>query len=987
MASSLSESEEGLTLFQHLQAREDRKFLDNCEDDIEEIKYDDGLSTFRISASTPTRGGGLLVFDAEKNDYDWLLTPPRTPLFPSLDQKTAILDVKQGPRFMGPASASKASKELLLKSPSELGRRGGSVARTTVHANPSPRRGKAASPSRISTSSSLARSPSPSPSSTGSQQSMGAFSPRRSVTTTGLSPARASKLRSKSLASLVCQDNMSPLIAGGHGYSIRRGPRRSLSPSSRPWEPAKAACPTELPPNLRTSPSNNSIQRGNVDGTGKGASFRIGGSSLETLLNFQRSKWRAMYAENIESYRFSSKPKQLSKVSPDAQSENVARRNPNKGLSIATISLSEDQHNGSHVRRRALASTWNKEVISDFANEKLLERQMATGGSLHNMFQPLTSSAPATLCHKTKPGSLNNELSSRAISPSRPGNGSSKWDLKASPEIDCSRRFVEHGKLSQRYNSVATGPITAKDGLRKLDVPCRTRNYNCTCEEIPASKLGKEIGAACPWIQNQMFVSEQVKVGQAGRESPTPHVKPDSTVDMKDLNPAVQNENLRYTKHTLLEKIPIGNTQMLAVRSNRPEKLIQHGREEHRVLSNSLHMFAGNNFKQKLMESQGESLSPQVSLNNSLVSQCGARLPVRRQLPMGNADMVHSTWSTKKTEGFDISTSDSYSCSESLDSSFLDNCTERFSEDLSEVETMSHTGFSNSNSSAILHSFHNLISLGKGSSEMQTGIGTEQDRVLYSMPRNCGSASLEATNFLRKTGEKKQGMQVPTELMDSPHFLDRGYGSHRLSLGSVPSFIQALYLKQSPSSAQQLYTDLHVGGERPATVLNMHIGDREGGRCHAVKTTSVITKESQDTDGDADESCKPQTSPLTRNVTLEEATETILFCSSILHQVVYDAAALGEERSKMKSDQDPTIGCGLTWNTDSGRSSPCWSWNRRKQPLPNIVVHKDNDVEPQPAVEAMPSIKCGRSGLISPRRAGEVELKGRKKGGFCCFSS
>ncbi|KAJ8466772.1 hypothetical protein OPV22_029324 [Ensete ventricosum] len=46
---------------------------------------------FKIASSAPARKAGIDDFlnsDSEKNDYDWLLTPPGTPLFPSLDTES-----------------------------------------------------------------------------------------------------------------------------------------------------------------------------------------------------------------------------------------------------------------------------------------------------------------------------------------------------------------------------------------------------------------------------------------------------------------------------------------------------------------------------------------------------------------------------------------------------------------------------------------------------------------------------------------------------------------------------------------------------------------------------------------------------------------------------------------------------------------------------------------------------------------------------------
>ncbi|XP_058109131.1 uncharacterized protein LOC131252554 isoform X3 [Magnolia sinica] len=49
-----------------------------------------GSPIFKIVSSTPrkTASDDFLNSDSEKNDYDWLLTPPGTPLFPSLEMES-----------------------------------------------------------------------------------------------------------------------------------------------------------------------------------------------------------------------------------------------------------------------------------------------------------------------------------------------------------------------------------------------------------------------------------------------------------------------------------------------------------------------------------------------------------------------------------------------------------------------------------------------------------------------------------------------------------------------------------------------------------------------------------------------------------------------------------------------------------------------------------------------------------------------------------
>ncbi|CAK9190742.1 unnamed protein product [Sphagnum troendelagicum] len=77
------EKDEDLALFQDMRKGERTHYL---HPDTEDAKLG-GLSDSITAAQIQRKGVGadLLNSDVNKNDYDWLLTPPGTPLFPSLD--------------------------------------------------------------------------------------------------------------------------------------------------------------------------------------------------------------------------------------------------------------------------------------------------------------------------------------------------------------------------------------------------------------------------------------------------------------------------------------------------------------------------------------------------------------------------------------------------------------------------------------------------------------------------------------------------------------------------------------------------------------------------------------------------------------------------------------------------------------------------------------------------------------------------------------
>ncbi|KAL0357796.1 UNVERIFIED_CONTAM: hypothetical protein Scaly_1465300 [Sesamum calycinum] len=83
------EKDDDLALFNEVQNKERDNFLLQSNDDFDDIfstklKY---FSDYKLGISIPARGesSDLLNAEGDKNDYDWLITPPETPLFPSLD--------------------------------------------------------------------------------------------------------------------------------------------------------------------------------------------------------------------------------------------------------------------------------------------------------------------------------------------------------------------------------------------------------------------------------------------------------------------------------------------------------------------------------------------------------------------------------------------------------------------------------------------------------------------------------------------------------------------------------------------------------------------------------------------------------------------------------------------------------------------------------------------------------------------------------------
>ncbi|CAM8897837.1 unnamed protein product [Rhodiola kirilowii] len=99
-SSMMKEKEEDLALFLDMRRREkerererDSLLLQNSDEFDAPLGSKPGTSPiFKIAASTPaplykTGPDDFLNSENDKNDYDWLLTPPDTPLFPSLEKE------------------------------------------------------------------------------------------------------------------------------------------------------------------------------------------------------------------------------------------------------------------------------------------------------------------------------------------------------------------------------------------------------------------------------------------------------------------------------------------------------------------------------------------------------------------------------------------------------------------------------------------------------------------------------------------------------------------------------------------------------------------------------------------------------------------------------------------------------------------------------------------------------------------------------------
>ncbi|XP_058109149.1 uncharacterized protein LOC131252558 [Magnolia sinica] len=310
----MKDKEEDLALFLEMRKREKERnsllLLHTSEDFDPPLGSKPGGSPiFKIVSSTPrkTASDDFLNSDGEKNDYDWLLTPPGTPLFPSLEVESnkstlgQIVTPKARPtalksRLANPqmepssrgnlvsrqptSSSSLTSSNLGTRRPSSSGGPGSVASRpatptgrptllaTNRPSRPSTPTSRATVPSRATIPSSKpiapsARSSTPTarPSLTASKSSSSTPTAWPSLTASKSSSRSATPTRRPSTPSSAPSSSIPPVRSSSVTKSAPSAsknpvPSRGTSPTvkSRPWKPSEMpGFSLDAPPNLRTS--------------------------------------------------------------------------------------------------------------------------------------------------------------------------------------------------------------------------------------------------------------------------------------------------------------------------------------------------------------------------------------------------------------------------------------------------------------------------------------------------------------------------------------------------------------------------------------------------------------------------------------------------------------------------------------------------------------------------------------------------------------
>ncbi|CAK9871256.1 unnamed protein product [Sphagnum jensenii] len=243
LSSARREKDEDLALFQDMRKCEHTQYLLS---DLEDAAKLGDLFDPIAAACIERKGVGadLLNSDADKNDYDWLLTPPGTPLFPSLDLESHAYTPLQQGLLMNHSLAAIKTSRIASNNHAE-----GLVLKSLVRGNQNPIQ-RPGSSTPLSTQSNSTPRSTPTTTASGTPHSVKPSTPTKSSTSS------ASKFSLRVASSTPAQQSPS-ITSSFTGRASTAYSNRPSTPTNRP------STPTGRPstPTLRRSSSSSTSTR------------------------------------------------------------------------------------------------------------------------------------------------------------------------------------------------------------------------------------------------------------------------------------------------------------------------------------------------------------------------------------------------------------------------------------------------------------------------------------------------------------------------------------------------------------------------------------------------------------------------------------------------------------------------------------------------------------------------------------------------------
>ncbi|XP_073305176.1 uncharacterized protein [Primulina huaijiensis] len=370
--------DDDLALFNELRSKEKENFLLQSNDDFDNIfstkfRY---FPDYKLGISVPARGesSDLLNTEGDKNDYDWLITPPETPLFTSLDDDVPPIN-------LAPRGRSRSQPvPIPVSSTTEKCYRNSRGSASPQRLSPSPRSRNNSLQSRSRPLSATHSSPPPTLRQPSAARRLSP-SPSKSKPALLSSTPTPRRMSTGSVSSVVPSG-----VRGASPIKTSRG--NSASPKIHAWQSNIPGFSLEAPPNLRTSLADRPASYVRGSSPASRNSSRSGRQSMSPTASRSVS---SSHSHDRDPFTVHSKASIASSGDDDADSP--------QSFPISSSDRSAPRSIGTLPNMRAVGySKKPSKFLSSSAPKRSFDlalRQMDKKGP-QNMFRPLLSSVPSS---------------------------------------------------------------------------------------------------------------------------------------------------------------------------------------------------------------------------------------------------------------------------------------------------------------------------------------------------------------------------------------------------------------------------------------------------------------------------------------------------------------------------------------------------------------------------------------------------------------
>lgn len=596
--------------------------------------------------------------------------------------------------------------------------------------------------------------------------------------------------------------------------------------------------------------------------------------------------------------------------------------------------------------------------LMNLMNKRSFERQVDQRRS-RNMFRPLLSSVPASSFYSTKPAGMHYSPHPRSESSiTMTSNGSSEWGAKIVPAIENSHGDEEEKESAREGGSSleTSSDLVVDDEQMTPDLAGNFINQNqystITRQELINSRVVKDSSI-------EEVLKEQVQSGDKTGETKhrTEAFNGHHQVRVDNLEKqGHMNDEVQFLSCQRQNADAVGEARGLQIQNpGHHTSSIQHCEIHVQAMQSVCPMEQGDVHVEDAVrqESMIHSLHERHKSTGLEDGKCAMDIDTKslNKQGMGYFGEQHVQEQHKyvRSRGHSPQCSASSSCNNRNEICTLTSpeCFVDVSESGSRpLETSAVDGLSNK----ILIN-ERPASIGKNMSmerkDMLKDVTLadvvdfpEMNSNLPSAASTCDFQSDAMCQLLRLPGELapevlvKCASEQSAELMAGNDVLSGEVHKKKLSYNSADSFGQGDVLSLIGLCATEMVSEEQLHVANPGTTPHQGGDMDEAALTHSRNTTgkddelyeNPMSEEGVVEDNrlldDVPKNQQPGIPLLRRNVTLEEATETILFCNSIVHGIVYKAAEMGikreaEEAEERRAKREPTKLLG-PWEREKG---------------------------------------------------------------------